>query len=179
MTFYLKAAVAAALVALLPPTASASRQRFDLETFDNAPAGPIHPGQIVALEHFRVQTASGTTAAFKPAGQSDELASGLVLGAPEHGGPASIDLLFDTPRESVTFTVVLPPDASALQSTAVVYGAGGEQHQARSTLRFARPMTPDDADKELQIISDKARTTHSQASRLAIDLCRERICSAR
>ena len=130
MTFYLKAAVAAALVALLPPTASASRQRFDLETFDNAPAGPIHPGQIVALEHFRVRTASGTTAAFKPAGQSDELASGLVLGAPEHGGPASIDLLFDTPRESVTFTVVLPPDASALQSTAVVYGAGGEQHQA-------------------------------------------------
>jgi hypothetical protein len=129
MQRYLKTTIATAIVALLPATAW-SRQHPDLETFDSAPAGIIQPGQVLKLEHFRVETALGTAAAIKPVMPQDELASGLALGAIDNGGPASLQLSFDKPRESITFTVVLPPGDPALESVAVLYGPGEVQRQA-------------------------------------------------
>ena len=117
-------------LAALVPGAAWSMKAPDLETFDDAPAGLVQPGQVVDLEHFRVETALGTSAIIKRVAPSDELASGLALGAIDNGGPASVHLSFNEPRRRVDFTVVMPPSASTLTSVAILYDQDGMQRQA-------------------------------------------------
>lgn len=116
----LLSAIVPAVIALAPGTAW-STSRVDLETFDQARAGIIQPGDELKLEHFRITAMNDSAAVIKPVEQPDDLASGLALGGAERAGPASVDIHFDKPLQSVAFTVVLPSGAPALASTATLY----------------------------------------------------------
>lgn len=113
-------AIVPAFIALAPDTAWSARG-VDLETFDQARAGIIQPGDELKLDHFRVAALNDSAAVIKPVEQPDDLAYGLALGAAERAGPTSVDIQFDKPLRSVAFTVVLPPGAPALASTATLY----------------------------------------------------------
>ncbi|MDQ0009656.1 hypothetical protein J2T07_001833 [Luteibacter jiangsuensis] len=116
----LLSAIVPAIIALAPGTAWSVRG-VDLETFDQARAGIIQPGDELKLEHFRIAAMNDGAAVIKPVEQPDDLAYGLALGGVERAGPASVDIQFDKPLRSVAFTVVLPPGAPALASTATLY----------------------------------------------------------
>ncbi|WP_426285794.1 hypothetical protein [Luteibacter sp. E-22] len=116
----LLSAIVPAFIALAPGTAWSARG-VDLETFDQARAGIIQPGDELKLEHFRIAAMHDGAAVIKPVEQPDDLAYGLALGGVERAGTASVDIQFDKPLRSVAFTVVLPPGAPALASTATLY----------------------------------------------------------
>jgi hypothetical protein len=100
-------AVAIASMVILASPASAAQNPG--ESFDHLPAQEILPGNPLILDHFRVELPLGGVAVVRPAEDNDDLASGMVPGAPDDWTLAHLALHFDQPWRRLTVSLVMPP----------------------------------------------------------------------